>query len=258
MKKAYTIILTTITILCIVFGTAYHTGLFLKNIPPLPFLNDNSGIAGNEISVNEEYSGITSAVLDLDLMNVTVCTSDSDNVELSYEGMEKLRPVVTVENGVLILNHPEKINLGLKDIKPKDDKAKLILSFPENTGLMDLSINVDMGNIDIKDLNAHSLELGVDMGNVEAAGLTVDDADIDCNMGNVALKLNTVRNLVINSDMGNVDIDSDTDLSGYSISCSADLGNVMINGKKVSNDFERDGSGGRIDINSDLGNITLN
>ena len=257
MKKAYTITLTTITILCIVFGTAYHTGLFFKSFPALPFFNVNSGIGSNNISINEEYDGITSAALDLDLMNVTIVTTDSDKVELSYEGKEKLQPIVTAENGVLTLTQQKNINLGLTDIKPKEGTAKLILSFPKTTELKDLSINVDMGDTEIKDLNMYSMELEADMGNIDGSGLTVNDADIDCNMGNVALKLKTVKNLKISSDMGNVDIDSDTDLSAYSTSCSADMGNIEINGSKVSNDFEREGSGGRIDIDSDLGNITL-
>ena len=44
---------------------------------------------------------------------------------------------------------------------------------------------------------------------------------------------------------------------GYSVSCSADMGNIEINGSKMSNDFEREGNDGRIDIDSDLGNVTL-
>lgn len=259
MKKAYVSVLTIITILCVVFGTMYHTGLFFRNATVFPFSAFNIGSgSGKNISFSEEYEGISSVLCDMDLMNVTINTTEGNSVKIDYEGKELLKPVISNDDGRLNISQPQKVRLGLMDMDLSSEKSKVALSIPKGTVLKSLNADLDMGSMEIYDISSDKLDLNVDMGSVNGSGLTIGNAKIYSNMGNVELGVRDIKDLTASSDMGNVTITSGKDLSNYAFSCSADMGSISINGKKVSNDYEKDGSEGNVDISTDMGNVTVN
>lgn len=258
MKKAYVSVLTVITILCVVFGTMYHTGLFFRHAAFFPFAAANFGNgSSNDISFSDEYKDVTSVFCDMDLMNVTINTTDGDSVKVNYEGKEKLKPIINCKNGALSLSQADNTRLSFREMNLTDEKSKITISLPKDTVLKAMGADLDMGNMEIYDITSDRLDLDVDMGSVKGSGLTLGNAEIDSNMGNVELTVKDIKDLSVSTDMGNVKVMSEKDLSGYSFSCSADMGSIAINDKKISNEYEKEGSDGSITIDTDMGSVSV-
>ncbi len=258
MKKAYVSILTIITILCVVFGTMYHTGLFFRNAAVFPFSAVNFGRGSDKnISFSEEYEDISQVLCNMDLMNVTINSTDGSSVKINYEGNEKLKPSIENDNGHLSLTQPQNVRLGFKDADLSKEKSRVTLSIPKDTVLTGLDVDLDMGSMEIYDISSDKLDLSVDMGSVSGTGLILGDVEIDSNMGNVELGVKDVKNLAASTNMGNVIINSEKDLSNYSFSCAVDMGSILINDRKVSGDYEKEGSEGTVNINTNMGSVTV-
>ncbi len=254
MQKTYTLTLTIITIACILIGTIYHVGGFFRNafLFPLPFVGREDGNGGQQISTDESFKDVASLSIDLDVMNITIGAHSGDDVLVAYEGNERFKPQTELQGGTLTITQKQKIKLGMNDAK-----SNLTVSLPKETGLNGLDIILDMGNIDFSDITAEDLDIDVDMGNVEGESFSANSTDIDTDTGNVLLKSARFSELFAAADVGNIEVYSDNDLSDCKFSCTTDVGNIVINGDKMSKNYERSGNNGTVSLESDIGNILV-
>ncbi len=252
-KTTYIRMMTVITILCVVFGTLYHMGNFFYNIGALPVtLFRNTGIAAKNVGSKESFEDVQSIDLKVDCMEVTMKSHAGEKVLLSYSGQEKLRPEFSFHSGKLEIKQKKKGKVNLASIE-----SKLTIELPEGKPLDRLSVDIDMGNIEMEDFDTEKFDLNLDMGNVEGKDFTAEKMDIDADMGNVTFEDVQINNLTADADMGNVIIHSKKDLSNHTFTCKADLGNIEINGDNVGKTWSASGSEGKYELETDLGNISV-
>ncbi len=253
MKRTYTVALTIITIICIILGTAVHVGGFAGKFP-VPFFPFGGAMfdPGMEIRTDESFDNVSSLLIEADLMNITVRSGEGSSAQITYEGGEKLKPAAVMKGGTLEITQKQKIKPGLKDVK-----ARLTVTLPKGSSLIDFDLDLDVGNIDLKDITAEDMDLNVDVGNVEGTNISSESIAVDTDTGNILFNNAAFTGINAASDVGNIEIDSAKNLSGYGFSCKTDLGNIVINGDKVSKNFERAGNDGNVNLGSDVGNIII-
>ncbi len=253
MKKTYLTVLTIITILCIIFGSLYHIGGFFGKISSFPFPVPQLSVGRDkDVSFEEKYNGISAIDMDVDFMNVKIDSHNGSEVVATYEGSDRLKPIIEVKNGVLSISQKQKVKLSLTT-----DKTSFTLLLPSDNPLKEVSVDVDMGNVDMNNFITEKMSIDTDMGNIEGGNITADSTDISADMGNVSLTGMEFSSLEIDTDMGNVDITSRKNLDNYAFACDADGGNININGTKVSKDYMTTGSEGTVMIDTDMGNISI-
>ncbi len=249
---------TAVLVLIIIFGAIFFLGRLAWSFSIFPFsVISGRYSAGNRISFDESYKEVTSLYLDADMMEVNLDTGDGDEVLVAFEGNEKLKPIITLDNGKLSISQQQNVRLSPRDIGKNINHSSLSIVLPENVSLSILEADIDMGNMALEGISADNMSIDVDMGNVEGDDIKTQKADINCNMGNVAMDSVDFTELFIETDMGNVEISSEKDLSDYAFSCNADLGSVQINGANVSKDYKSEGSAGKVSVETDMGNVSI-
>lgn len=266
-RKIYLLIITMVTVICIIGGTLYHVGrIFTGGLFSWFYFPKSSGV-----SFKEELSGIKNISISMDAMEVRF--EEGESLSYNYEGPENLAPMVNVSGDTLSFENHRRINLN----KEINDKTALVIYVPEEMRFNDVSISLDFGNIQIKKLICANLDIEADagnieiyeskfqksdieaaLGNVETYDTFLGDADISCDMGNVVLRDADINSLDISNDLGNTEVYLLGKESDYEFSLSVDLGALTFNGKKYSSSYDSEGDGRKpVSIENDMGNITV-
>ncbi len=262
-KKIYLTIIYTVTILCVVFGTLFHTGI----------LGRKSGVVVNELKntgrnvpAEETYmdSGGTERDYNKDggsfLINANIAYG---NLEIVYgesfrsvfTGDDELEPKVTFEDGVITISQKP----GNWSIVFGSRKADLTLIIPENTVLKNTDIKMDMGNVSITGLSISAGQIENSLGDIELNDCILGTVNVSSDMGDVDIESCVFENLSIEQSLGNVTVYAKQDMSDADIELGTDLGQVKINGSKQGKTFSQKGDRAkRLYVHNDLGDIELN
>ncbi len=253
--RIYIIILSIITVFCIIIGATYHMGTAVGRWLSVPIfhIGGASTGTGEAVSAKADYDeAIEKIEIDGDVMNLTV--TKGDKVSVSYDGIDKLEPTVAVDDGVMTIKQP-KTRLNAIDLS--NIKSNLSVTLPEE-GITALNINVDVGNIDITGIIVGRLDVNADTGDIEGNDITAQNASFDADVGNIQIKSLDFKDLSADADVGNIQITTDKDLSDYDIELSADLGHISFDGKSCTKEFKQNGSSGSAHMDADVGNVELN
>ena len=136
-------------------------------------------------------------------------------------------------------------------------KSRMVINITTDTKIKDASFEMDMGNLNMEDLEALSIDIDLNMGNVTGNNIVAESVDIDANMGNVEIKDIEFKNLTADCDMGNVILVSGRDLDDYKIKAESDMGNVELDGERVKGTYVSDGDEGEVELKAGMGNISL-
>ena len=249
--RIYLTILTIITVLCVIFGALYHVGNFFGRLSFLPSIHIG-GVFGKSTSTATDIDEpVKDIEIDAAIFDLTI--TEGDKVSVSYEGNEELAPIVEQEKGTLKIK--QKKNVNVKGFKEAD--CRLTLTIPQ-TGIKEIDISLDLGDLDLTDVNVGKLTIDANLGNVEGSRVNAKKLDIDANLGNVVFNAVDFEDLSVDADMGNVEIYSNTDLSDHEIDVNTDMGTVSYYGKSCGRDYSQAGKAGKISIDVDMGDIKLN
>jgi hypothetical protein len=106
MKKIiYLIVITVITVFCIIGGTAHNV---------LRRFSGNFAISNNDsgsTSFDNALSDFSEISIDCSVVDLTI-KSGSD-YRLSFSGVSDLEPTVSVEKGMLTIKQPNSTNIGI-------------------------------------------------------------------------------------------------------------------------------------------------
>lgn len=237
-KNTYLIILTVLTVVCVIAGAFIHLGGlhfngFGKNGERANKHNSNT------VTTSGELNEFASVDVNVDLLKLDMVYGDKFGY--TYEGISALEPKFECTEGKLKITQGKVGDRELFGNTKPDCHCTLVV--PNGTELSDVKIDVNVGDILISDL-------------------TIDNLTIDADLGNVGANNSNLGRVVIDADLGNIEFSK---CSGDYVKCEADLGNIEIDGKfgeivalaELGN-IEIDGECDRIDAGAEVGNVEIN
>lgn len=224
-----------------------------------------------EKSPVEEFHNIE---IDIQSSNIEFITSDDYYIEfdecagtLEYEVVDDTLTIEQKEKSVFM-------SFGFGFANDRENTVRVY--YPEETAINNISLEVDMGNLYIAEMNASSMEINcdmgnvefdqcfgekisidVDMGNVELEEVSVDKIDVKANMGNVEIsKIDLLEEGVVKCEMGNVEMSFEKPVETYEIYAKIDMGELLINHEECGSTYKSEGEI-PLEITNDMGNIEL-
>ena len=295
-KTIYLSILIPITVIICIVSTWYRAFMFTRDVIGF-FKGGNAGSfftgIGEEIgeafgngsfsinptiklgdSVEQEYD-VEFKNIDIDLAVADVEIKEADSYRVVVEYPEEYMPEVKVEGDTLIIKHTNeayKIQInGWNHIA-----CDVTIYVPEGSELGDVNMNVNLGNIEIKDkLILGDVEIEANLGNVEIENIKAADITVQADLGNVEIKKSVIGALnitaalgdvkvknteftdgIIQDDLGAIEVEgsfesleAECSLGDLQVQCDnideasmdleADLGSVKVNGKNHGSEYHR-------------------
>lgn len=220
----------------------------------------------DSIQINQPVEVIKTKV---GLGDIRIIESDQFKVVYTYDkGIGK--PDINIEQGTL--NIVDKFGRGDVNFKVKPwsslKKSKGIeykIYCPKGMNLKLIEIDSNLGDIDISDIKAETLNLQLDLGDIKFTNLIMDTVDVDLNLGDVSTENIQTKNLTINNQMGDLsvkgtltgqnsfetemgDIKVETTLQKekYALYLDSNLGDVKVDGVGMNGDYQVDNNSGNI------------
>ncbi|MEE3494815.1 MAG: hypothetical protein VZR06_06625, partial [Butyrivibrio sp.] len=107
MKKIYLIVLAAITVVAVVFGTAYHMYGFFGN----------KNVSGEVVDVSYDFEDIEKIDVDAGLIDMNIIAGDKFSV--SFSGYKELLPEIKEDNKTLVVYQKTADNNGVNLFKPQ-------------------------------------------------------------------------------------------------------------------------------------------
>lgn len=127
----------------------------------------------------------------------------------------------------------------------------------EGVNAGEVELDTDLGDITVSNGNFNSLDCDSDMGNVDVTSVTADALTCYCDCGNVTVADFTANETDLESNLGNVEAIATGERSDYSMELQVDLGEIKVNGQKVSNPYVTNGARYVLKAEADMGNVTV-
>ncbi len=272
-RRIYLTIITCITVLCILIGTITHAiGLAVR---AGNWGNDGSEAETDEdgeMTKNYDIGSFDILILNIEMGNVVI--RDGSSYEMSWTGAANRAPVMEIKDGTLTVT--QKGNWHLIN-NPLSGKNVLTITIPQNTIIRRLEADLAMGNCKISDVSARDAKLDLDAGNLELFSGAFDTLNIDADMGNVTVTdcsfskgdfdadmgnitiehADEFNKLNLDADLGNIEVSTALDVNAMTLDLDTDLGNITINGKKVSGSLKQGAGSARLEARANMGNIRI-
>ena len=259
-RKKYLVILKSVTAVCILAGLYIH--VFRYAVPLFRF---GTGQESKIVSDTVTFDRIDSIDLDLDVFNVEI--KQGDDYSLSYECAEHLRPEFRIDEGKLVISDRKvknrffQVGTGLFG-----KESRMTITLPEDSSLISLSSETDVGNIRVGDISVGEAKFEADTGNISTDGVRATVLTLEADAGNVSVSDSEAKELNIKTDAGNISVDS---TSAHQAGVSSDVGNITINGEfgaltgetnvgSIDYNCPSDPAENRVSLTTDVGTIKVN
>ena len=252
-KNIFLIIITVITVMCIIIGTSHHLGLSRKGFSSvsqsikrglrsgrLPFDSDEEELEDFDFD-NEDPKSFDAenirefSELDVNIRvgSLTIERGNKWEIKSKYS-YSFLKPVYTLKNGKLSITQP-----GYKKQHLNNKKCNIVITVPFGTKLDKLSIKLDVGAVELSGFDIIKGSIDTDVGAIAVNNVNFDELDLD-------------------SDVGAVSIELLEPAENYDVNINSDLGAIVVNGKNVRHRYVKKGSNNkRLRINTDVGGIEV-
>lgn len=284
-RNVYLILLTIITIICIIAGTCYHLVRFglsvAEGLPSLqsiieavtdwdddddwdddwgdddtktdaaPAASKNN--ANKSTSAKETLDAFTSIQADLRIADLKIVSGTANSI--TYKASSKrFIPKYEIKNNCLTIQQAQKGTVSLGVHK----KQGCTITITVADSLDHVKIQADVGDITFSDQNITGLDLSADVGDIDLENCMFDKSTLEANIGDVDIKNCSFTTMDISNDVGDVDFDSKEDLSDYQIDLDTDLGDVSVNAKSYHHSYSHDGKTKHaLTVSNDTGDIDL-
>ena len=277
-KNVYLIILTLVTVICIIGGTCYHLvgwgGSFLSHLPFASFYSDSDDTesSGTTLSTGTVLlPSFNTVKIDSKVMNLSI--EKGDDYSIQCDADEKLNPKYEIKDNTLIVSQKQKIKVHNF---MKNPKCSVHITIPEDTALELININGATGDISLSNLDVTTLKIDnsvgdVKMDNCKIASIGIDtstgdvklndceanEIDVDTSVGDTVIKDNIFEKLYVDGSVGDVKVSSSKDLSDYAYDLDTSIGDVSINGVSHKKEYQQKGTGGKITVDNSTGDISI-
>lgn len=277
-KNVYLIILTLVTVICIIGGTCYHlVGWGVSFLSHLPFAyfysdSDDTESSGTTISTGTvSLPSFNTVKIDSKVMNLSI--EKGDDYSIQCDADEKLNPKYEIKDNTLIVSQKQKIKVHNF---MKNPKCSVHITIPEDTTLELINIDGATGDISLSNLDVTTLKIDnsvgdVKMDNCKIASIGIDtstgdvklndceanEIDVDTSVGDTVIKDNIFEKLYVDGSVGDVKVSSSKDLSDYAYDLDTSIGDVSINGVSHKKEYQQKGTGGKITVDNSTGDISI-
>ena len=277
-KNVYLIILTIVTVICIIGGTCYHLvgwGVsFLSHLPFASFYSDSDDTesSGTTLSTGTvSLPSFNTVKIDSKVMNLSI--EKGDDYSIQCDADEKLNPKYEIKDNTLIVSQKQKIKVHNF---MKNPKCSVHITIPEDTTLELINIDGATGDISLSNLDVTTLKIDnsvgdVKMDNCKIASIGIDtstgdvklndcdanEIDVDTSVGDTVIKDNIFEKLYVDGSVGDVKVSSSKDLSDYAYDLDTSIGDVSINGVSHKKEYQQKGTGGKITVDNSTGDISI-
>lgn len=248
MKKSlYIIILSVLTIFCIIFGTLVHMGIGLNNSVEKTQEDTETTQTGEK-----ELSAFSEIDIEADILSVTI--EQGEKYEIRWDVKKANMPKYSVKNEVLTVTQNQKIpNIS------GNRSCKVYITVPKDVVLSDVEVETSVGEVIISDIVTMHTDITSDVGDVELKDCQLGETSLEADVGNVVMRQCSFMDLEGEADVGNFEIYGEEELSHYSYHLKAAVGDIKVNGEKVRKSFREQGDNGyEVNVSCDVGNIELN
>ena len=277
-KNVYLIILTLITIICIVGGTCYHLvgwGVsFLSHLPFASFYSDSDDTESSGTTLSTDTVSLPSfntVKIDSKVMNLSI--EKGDDYSIQCDSTEKLNPKYEIKDNTLIVSQKQKIKIhnfmntqkcSVHITIPEDTTLELI-NVDGATGDINLSnldvttlkIDNSVGDVKMDDCKTDSIDIDTSTGDVKLNGCEANEINVDTSVGDTVIKDIIFEKLYVDGSVGDVKVSSSKDLSGYAYDLDTSIGDVSINGVSHKKEYQQKGTGGKITVDNSTGDISI-
>ena len=258
-QNVYLILITVITILCIIAGTGYHLMRFGLSVAEglLPSFSEfietisDWDDDGDDVDASQKNLDAFSSInADLNVVDLTI--QRGNTFSITCKASKKLTPEYKVENNCLTITQHAKAHNALG----RNKKCSVTITVADT--LTDLKLHTNVGDVDLSGLNVLALDLRADVGDIDLENCTLETSTLDANVGDIDLEDCTFTSMEITSNVGDVDLDCKEDLSGYHIELETGVGDVNVNDTYCHRNYSNKGdSSHSLTISNDTGDISL-
>ena len=279
VNKAPIIICSIIAIAVVAFSASvrffipFFTGVFIKDDIIDTVATTYELTDGDTADMNAQGE-VKSIKLDLKACSVNFEITDGKGlVGVEYSGDKRLKPEITFENGKLVATQKNIQSFSLRSY----NGPKLTIKLGADVSLENLEMNINAGDIDMKNIHADYFYGDFDAGNIiiknsvfakadleaDAGNIQINDSDIkilkiQTDAGNIEIKDTDLEKVDISSDFGNVVIKGLDNIEDYDIECHVDAGAIQVENHVSGRSYESRGTGaGSIKVDVDAGNIEI-
>ena len=229
-KNIYLIIITIITVVCIIAGSLYHIGGFALGLFDnlIPRSDKSLGnVCTEELSV-DEFSNL---VFDTTISNINVKTGDSYTV--SYKCNKRLVPKIRSTGDTLTISQSKGANYR------RSTTSEITVTIPKGAALNKLSLDTGVGDLYVTDCSFATCDVDGGTGNLSFENCAFDEMDID-------------------GGTGNITVTSSQSLDGYMMDLDSGTGDITINGNDYDDEYEvNEHAKKHLVIDSGLGDIEV-
>lgn len=239
MRKLYLLLITLITIFCILIGTGV--------IGSGEHLFSGHSSASQTLEKDVTFNAI---IIEGKAYDLSIVSGDG---HVSYRGSKELMPEVSVdEKGVLTIRQVANARFKARS------SAHLTIAVPSDAVMNRVAIDLNAADMTIDSLRCEQLSISANAGDIDLTQCTFGTVMIALNASDIDIAQTTFTDLTITNNAGDIDIEDIQNFDQYRIRCKTDLGDIKIQNRKVGNSYEQDGEGHHIDITNNLGDIKLN
>lgn len=200
-KNIYLIIITIITVVCIIAGSLYHIGGFALGLFDnlIPHSDKSPGnVCTEELSV-DKFSNL---VFDTTISNINVKTGDSYMV--SYKCNKRLVPKIKSSGDTLTISQSKGSNYR------RNTTSEITVTIPEGAALNKLSLDTGVGDLYVTGCSFATCDVDGGTGDLSFENCAFDEMDID-------------------GGTGNITVTSSQSLDGYMMDLDSGTGDITIN-----------------------------
>lgn len=249
--RIYRIFLTVITVAAILYGSMIHLGGFRRGVSAswIP-----SGKAGDAVTTSLEPF----TELEITSQNCNVVLQSGEEYKLVAETSKWDAFTWDQKDGVLQIS--EKYQRRFWDVLPflRIQGSTITVTVPDEASLERAELDLDLGNVTLTGLTVKEMDADADLGNITASQCGFQTAALSCEMGNVKTDGCEFTSLDAGSEMGNVEIALPSPVEEYTMKLSTELGNIRIDGEKVSKTCTKSGSTQKtLTAKTEMGNVRI-
>lgn len=267
-RNIYLIIITVLTVICIVAGSAYHFYGMFSNVFP----KNGFSVSGwnDTIDGEREIEDVESIEASVSAANIAFVRGDRFLVE--YHCSEILVPEIEVKGGTLYITQQDEEILHIGNLK-----GDITVTVPESCKLENLTVQadvgavivdgctakvagfyLDVGDLDVKNSRFEEVTITADVGDISLIDSVMNRLDMECDTGDTDLEAVEFEDLTIDADVGDVDVRTVDGVDHYRLDLRGDVGEIKVDGRRCGKEhFVSEGTSGSITISSSVGDIEI-
>jgi len=244
LRDTVLIIASIVTVICVILGVCVRSkNIFVNKDYDISF----GGKAQQEIqSLDGEVKTIS---INLDMADVVIQKGDENTISIS--SAKGTKPEISYENGVLEVATKQSIK-----VTPFGNNAADV-TITVAGDVDDVSVNVAMASVEVKDICAKNFSSNVDMGDIDIKNAKFENVSVESDLGDIVFDNVDFASGTFMGAAGDIELDLPFDMNEYSFDVAVDLGDVSIDEKETGNRYQTSDGTRTIKATLDMGDIEI-